>query len=44
MIPNIRHEEIVGYTSVRRKPSRSRVEECVALYAEMKQAEVKDAL
>jgi aerotaxis receptor len=44
VIPNIRHEEIVGYTSVRRKPSRSRVEECVALYAEMKQAEVKDAL
>lgn len=39
VIPNIRDDVIVGYTSVRRKPSRSRVDECVTLYAEMKQAE-----
>lgn len=39
VIPNIRRQEIVGYTSVRRKPSRTRVEECVTLYAEMQQAE-----
>ncbi|PIE01364.1 MAG: diguanylate cyclase [Thiothrix nivea] len=39
VIPNIRNQQIVGYTSVRRKPSRTRVEECIALYAEMKQAE-----
>ncbi len=39
VIPNVRDQQIVGYTSVRRKPSRTRVEECIALYAEMKQAE-----
>ncbi|MEZ5536462.1 MAG: PAS domain-containing protein [Thiolinea sp.] len=38
VIPNIRDGKVVGYTSVRRKPSRSRVDECVNLYAEMKQA------
>ncbi len=38
-IPNIRNGETIGYTSVRRKPSRKKVEECIALYAEMKQQE-----
>ncbi len=38
-IPNIRDGETIGYTSVRRKPSRKKVEECIALYAEMKQKE-----
>ncbi len=35
VIPNIRKGEIVGYTSVRRKPSRKKVEECIPLYAKM---------
>lgn len=34
-IPNVRNGEIVGYTSVRRKPSRTKVEECISLYAKM---------
>lgn len=33
VIPNIRGGQVVGYTSVRRKPSRNRVAEAVALYA-----------
>ena len=32
VIPNIRNNQVVGYTSVRRKPSRKKVEECEALY------------
>lgn len=32
VIPNIRNNQVVGYTSVRRKPSRKKVEECAALY------------
>lgn len=32
VIPNIRGGKLVGYTSVRRKPSRSKVEECIKLY------------
>ena len=32
VIPNIRNGELVGYTSVRRKPSRSKIEESEALY------------
>jgi len=32
VIPNIRDNRLVGYTSVRRKPSRKKVEECAALY------------
>lgn len=35
VIPNIRKGEVVGYTSVRRKPSRKKVEECIALYPTM---------
>lgn len=35
VIPNIRKGEIVGYTSVRRKPSRTKIEECIPLYAKM---------
>lgn len=33
VIPNIRNGELVGYTSVRRKPSRSKIAESEALYA-----------
>ncbi len=32
VIPNIRKGAVVGYTSVRRKPSRKKVEECIQLY------------
>lgn len=32
VIPNIRNGRLVGYTSVRRKPSRTKVEECSKLY------------
>lgn len=32
VIPNIRDGKIIGYTSVRRKPSRTKVEECIKLY------------
>lgn len=39
VVPNVRRGETVGYTSVRRKPSRSKIEETIAQYAEMKQNE-----
>lgn len=32
VIPNVRGGEVVGYTSVRRKPSRNKVDECIKLY------------
>ena len=32
VIANIRNGEVKGYTSVRRKPSRKKVDECIALY------------
>jgi len=32
VIPNVRQGKVVGYTSVRRKPSRTKVDECIALY------------
>jgi aerotaxis receptor len=35
VIPNIRNGQLMGYTSVRRKPSRSKVDECAALYKKM---------
>ena len=34
-IPNIRKGEVQGYTSVRREPSRTKVEECIKLYPTM---------
>jgi PAS domain S-box-containing protein len=34
-IPNVRHGQVVGYTSVRRKPSRSKVNEHAELYARL---------
>lgn len=36
VIPNIRQGKLVGYTSVRRKPSRSKIAESEALYATLK--------
>lgn len=35
VIPNVRQGEVVGFTSVRRKPSRTKVDECAALYPTM---------
>jgi PAS domain S-box-containing protein len=32
VIPNIRNDQVVGYTSVRRKPSRTKVNKCIQLY------------
>jgi aerotaxis receptor len=32
VIPNIRNGRIMGYTSVRRKPARRKVKECIQLY------------
>ncbi len=32
VIPNVRNGNIAAYTSVRRKPSRTKVEECIKLY------------
>lgn len=32
VIPNVRHNQVVGYTSVRRKPSRQKIAECMRLY------------
>jgi PAS domain S-box-containing protein len=32
VIPNVRNGKVMGYTSVRRKPSRTKVEECIKLY------------
>ncbi|RDE18357.1 PAS domain S-box protein [Motiliproteus coralliicola] len=36
VIPNIRDGEVVGYTSVRRKPSRSKIRESEELYETLK--------
>jgi aerotaxis receptor len=35
VIPNIRNGKITGYTSVRRKPARRKVEECIKLYPKL---------
>ena len=39
VIPNIRNNEVVGYTSVRRKPSRNKINEMIPLYIKMLQEE-----
>lgn len=39
VVPNVRDGHTVGYTSVRRKPSRVQVQACVELYAKLKQEE-----
>lgn len=39
VVPNVRRGETVGYTSVRRKPSRSKIEAATAQYITMKGAE-----
>lgn len=40
VIPNIRDGVVVGYTSVRRKPSRTQVDACTAQYARMRAEEL----
>lgn len=35
VIPNVREGRVIGYTSVRRKPSRRRVDEAIELYRTM---------
>ncbi|WP_239350784.1 PAS domain-containing protein [Snodgrassella communis] len=35
VIPNLRQGKVIGYSSIRRKPSRERINEMSALYAEM---------
>jgi aerotaxis receptor len=39
VIPNVRNGQIVGYTSVRRKPSRKKVETALATYVELRNEE-----
>ncbi len=36
VMPNIRQGQLLGYTSVRKKPSRVKVDACEALYARMR--------
>lgn len=38
-VPNVRDGKVVGYASVRRAPSRRKIEEMTALYKEMRMAE-----
>jgi PAS domain S-box-containing protein len=40
-IPNVRDGRVVGYTSVRRKASRTKVSECATLYARLRAEELK---
>lgn len=40
IIPNVRQGKLLSYTSVRRKPSKQKVEEHSQLYKEMKSAEI----
>ncbi len=35
VVPNIRKGKVVGYASVRRKPSRTKIDECTELYKTM---------
>ncbi len=39
VIANVRAGATIGYTSVRRKPSRSKIDEAVALYATMRETQ-----
>lgn len=41
VVANVRNGVVVGYTSVRRKPSRERINECVQRYAELRDKEMK---
>ncbi|MFA5833046.1 MAG: PAS domain-containing protein [Bacteroidota bacterium] len=39
IIPNVRNGKIIGYSSIRRQPSRTKIQEHIALYKKMKQQE-----
>jgi aerotaxis receptor len=40
VVANVRQGEVVGYTSVRRKPSRQRIAECIEQYQQLYELEV----
>lgn len=40
VVPNVRRGETVGYTSVRRKPSRTKIEAAIAQYAQMQASQM----
>ncbi len=42
VVPNVRNGQVVGYTSVRRKPSRRKVDEMGAIYARMRADEERE--
>jgi PAS domain S-box-containing protein len=42
VIPNLREGRIVGFTSVRRKPSQTRVQECITQYRSMREQELQE--
>ncbi len=35
VVPNVRKGKVIGYASVRRKPSRTKINECISLYKTM---------
>ncbi len=35
VVPNVRDGKVIGYASVRRKPSKTKITECIALYKSM---------
>ena len=35
VVPNVRDGKVIGYASVRRKPSKTKINECIALYKSM---------
>ena len=39
VVPNVRAGKIIGYTSVRRKPSRTKIESSIPVYADLKAKE-----
>lgn len=40
VVPSLRRGKVVGYTSVRREPAEERIQEAIALYAQLIQREV----
>lgn len=40
VVPNVRRGETVGYTSVRRKPSRTKIEAAITQYAQMQASQM----
>ena len=39
VVPNVRAGKIIGYTSVRRKPSRTKIDAIIPVYADLKAKE-----